>query len=178
MRDFGYLKLSSYFYFLNMLLSMGLKSITNAFYFNTISYLSFFFLFIVMQYFFYSPYKFKSSTYFEMLIKSIKDIMLISFIFIIITLFVNLGLYLSFNFIAESHNMNLLQVIDLGSYMLIFIGVLLLSNFCYYSFYFKKMYKEEVMDKSKSQNEEDVQITMSISKEENEVELQSKNNNT
>lgn len=170
MRTYGYIKLSSYFYVLYLIIDFIIDNNTNPLTNWIVFYISSITFYFIMQIFLYKPTEIKVKSYAELSFISIKDIFGITVAFLILNLVI-LGSIQTLSYILSGNG-----TIDFKSFgnlitsMLLFIVSLFISNFLYYKFYYvkKQLLTNEVEELKSNYKSND--IVMSVSKNDSEQE--------
>lgn len=153
MRGFGYLKISSYFYCLYLLTTFIVQK-DNQLLNWIVFYIASAVLFYFIQMALYKPKDevSPSSTYIEFSIKSIKDIIGVSVFFLILNILILVSLQVLSYILSGEVTIDFRNVGHLVTNIMIFIVILLFSNFIYFkTYYLRKIHLETEVTQMKNE---------------------------
>lgn len=136
MKEFGYIKIASYFYLLSIIIGFVFDKSTNLTY-QIVFLIGSFILYFGLQMIFYKYHKLKIKEYALMVPTIIKDIIMVSVAFMVLNIIVNLILYVSFNMISNESSMGFIGIFSIINFILFFVLTLFASTFVYYRLIYK-----------------------------------------
>jgi membrane protein implicated in regulation of membrane protease activity len=141
MREFGYVKIASYFYLLSIMVGLIYKYASNPLINIAVYLFLVFILFYIIQIVFYKNLNIKN--YNEMFMFCIKDIIKLSVVFLFLNVVITSVLFLGIFIISKK---SLFQLSALSQYVnftfLLFI-FLVIANFIFYKTYYKNKYQDD-----------------------------------